>query len=314
MVKKSTLLLLAAFMIFSVSTGCGRDPSPETTAAGTTPQQEPAAVSGAPAGTPTESGDSSVDGDAPGADTGIGGSSWDYIQPYNQPMVTILTARSHVKVLSRISGMVVGIEKEEGDRVREGDVLARLDDKRYRLEYDKASAEALRTRAIFHRNQEGFQEDARVKIVSELELDVSRAEYMKAWADSALKFMEWEYTRIKAPISGYVIERKIQPGQWIGMQEELFTVADLDELWAVFVVPDALQRSLTDGQSMTLHVNPGEESFTVTGTLLLRSPVVDPSGGVKITVQIINRPGRLELPPGFGSRLRPGMPVELVLR
>jgi RND family efflux transporter MFP subunit len=209
---------------------------------------------------------------------------------------------------------VVEVEKEEGDRVREGDILARLDDERYRLEYDKASAEALRTRAIFERNQEGYREDARVKIVSELELEVSRAEYLKAKADSALKHREWGHTEIKAPFTGYVVERKIQPGQWIGMQEELFTVADLDVLWAVFVVPDALQRSLTEGQSITLNVNPEEESFAVRGTLLLRSPVVDPSGGVKITVQILNRPGRFVLPPGFGTRLRPGMPVELVLR
>ena len=111
-------------------------------------------------------------------------------------------------------------------------------------------------------------------------------------------------TDIIAPISGHVIERRIQQGQWIGTQEECFTVADLDILWAVFMVPrDSWSQPPAVGDEVPLLVDPDGGNFTVTGTIKLISPVVDPGGGIKITVEVRRT--------SSFSTLRVGMPVEL---
>ncbi len=218
--------------------------------------------------------------------------------------MTILTARSRVIVLNRVSGMVNSLHVEEGDRVAEGDVLASLDRETHKLRAAIAAAEAGRTRAIYLRNLEAFAEEARIRIVSELELEVSRAEYLQAQADSALAAIELGYTDITAPISGHVIERRIQQGQWIGTQEECFTVADLDILWAVFMVPrDSWSQPPEVGDEVTLLVDPDGSNFTISGTIKLISPVVDPGGGIKITVEVRRT--------SSFSTLRVGMPVEL---
>lgn len=219
---------------------------------------------------------------------------------------SILTAKSRVIVLNRVSGMVTSLNVEEGDRVSEDDVLASLERETHELRAARAAAEAERTRAIYLRNLEAFGEEARVRIVSELELVVSRAEYLQAQADSALAAIELGYTDITAPISGHVIERRIQQGQWISSQDECFTVADLDVLWAVFMVPRPRSfgaRSPEVGDEVSLRVDPDGNGYTSTGTIKLISPVVDPGGGIKITVEIRRR--------STNSRLKAGMTVAL---
>ena len=223
-----------------------------------------------------------------------------------QEYLTILTPKSQVVVLNRVPGMVTSVEVEEGDRVAEGDVLASLERDSYELRAARAAAEAERTRAIYRRNLEAFGEEARVRIVSELELDVSRAEYLQAQADSALAAKDLAYTDITAPIRGHVIERRIQSGQWLSLQEECFTIADRSTLWAVFTVPQRVAAGLAVDDPISLTVDPtGDEPFTVEGRLLLISPVVDPGGGVKITVQWNQSAG--------ARRLLAGMTVALDL-
>ncbi len=217
-------------------------------------------------------------------------------------MRTILVPRYQVEVRSRLNGLVRTLLVEEGDRVAEGQVLAALEDDEVRLNRDRAAAEAQRTRAIYLRNLQGFQEGGPIRVVSELEVEVARAEYRKAQADSALREQELNYARVRSPIPGRVVERHISRGDWVGYQDHLFTVSDLGTLRAVFVVPNAVQSELRPGETVHLTVDPEGEALAVDGVVTLKSPIVDPaSQGVKVTVEI----------PNADLRLRSGLPVTL---
>lgn len=224
---------------------------------------------------------------------------------------TMLIAKSRVNVISRVPGMVVTVYAEVGmdRRWKKDEILAYLDDKLYDLAYQKAEAEAERARAIYERHKrarENYLGEFEVEIVSELEVEQAKAEYKKAQVDSALREMDLDHTKIRAPISGYITERRIQAGQWIGEQEELFTIVDLDTLWAVVIVEYSVLRSLGPIETVTLRVNPGGDPITVEGQLLLKDPIlIPPTGGVsgvKITIQVINE----------DTRLLPGMPARVV--
>ena len=225
---------------------------------------------------------------------------------------TLLTAKSRVVVLSRVSGSVLSVYAEEGivRKWRKGELLARIDPRSYDLAYMRASAEADRARAVYEHNtnaSERFSGEFDVEIVSELDMEIARTGYMKAQADSALQKMQLDNTRIRAPIDGYITERRVQTGQWIRNQQELFTIVDIDTLWAVAVVPYSVLNALGPADIVTVIVDPGDEAFSVEGRLLLRNPVLLPpaggTSGMKITIQLIN----------VGKRLLPGMPAELVL-
>jgi membrane fusion protein (multidrug efflux system) len=217
-------------------------------------------------------------------------------------MRTILVPRYQVEVRSRLDGLVRTLLVEEGDRVAEGQVLAALEDGEVRLNRDRAAAEALRARAVYLRNLQGFQEGGPIRVVSELEVEVARAEYRKAQADSALREEELDHARVRSPIPGRVVERVISRGDWVGYQDHLFTVADLGTLRAVFIVPNAGQSELRPGETVHLLADPEGEALPVDGVVILKSPIVDPaSQGVKVTIEI----------PNADLRLRPGLPAVL---
>ncbi len=302
MKKKAFLIAMTAVLIAVTAVACSSGSASENNAAdeavrpipaAETPVQEPARV---PVRQPSGEERLAYRQQEPG--------QYRFNPEDGQQYRSILTAKSRVIVLNRVSGMVTSLNVEEGDRVSEGDVLASLERETHKLRAARAAAEAERTRAIYLRNLEAFGEEARVRIVSELELVVSRTEYLQVQADSALAAIELGYTDITAPISGHVIERRIQQGQWIGTQEECFTVADLDVLWAVFMVPQNVLPTLAVDELVGLTADPdGDNPIRTTGRLRLISPVVDPGGGIKITVEIRRR--------NTTSRLKAGMTVEL---
>ena len=291
----SSAALVSAAVI--LASGCGGSATPETESAAETRQP--------PTGTPAQAVEMERTSSANATLSTIRGSE-------SSTFSTLLTAKSRVVVLSRVSGPLLSVYAEEGieRKWRKGELLARIDPESYDLAYKKASAEADRARAVYEHNRkasERFSGEFNVEIVSELDMVVARTDYLKAQADSALQKLQLDYTWIHAPIDGYITERRVQAGQWIGNQQELFTIVDIDTLWAVAVVPYSVLNALGPVDMVTVIVDPGDEAFTVVGRLLLRNPVLLPpaggTSGVKITIQLING----------GRRLLPGMPAELVL-
>ncbi|MFC1500428.1 efflux RND transporter periplasmic adaptor subunit [Candidatus Zixiibacteriota bacterium] len=298
MKKNAFLIMLAVMLTTATFAACGNGSVSENTSA------EEAVSPASVAATPVQQAER-LPTQRPSPPPGPG--AWSFDADEGRRQMTILTAKSRVVVLNRVSGMVTSLNVEEGDRVSVGEVLASLDRETHRLRAARAAAEAGRTRAIYLRNLEAFREEARIRIVSELELEVSRTEYLQAQADSALMAVELGYTEIKAPISGHVIERNIQQGQWIGLQEECFTVADLSTLWAVFMVSRREVAELSVNSPVSLTVDPdGDDPFHITGRVELISPVVDPGGGVKITVSVPQLAGQPRLRAGLSVTLESG--------
>jgi RND family efflux transporter MFP subunit len=212
---------------------------------------------------------------------------------------TILAAHTQVTVLSRVSGTISSIAREEGERVRKDDVLAQIDETRYRLAWERASAEATRMRFTFVRKSQLSGQGVSVN-----EVEIAQAEYRMAQADSALRRLDLEHTTIRAPFAGYVTERRVQEGQWISPQEPVFTVVDPTVLWAVALVPEPLLTEMEVGDPVQVRIPDRGLSTIVDGRLHLLNPVADPgSGRIKITIQIDNR----------DNRLRPGMSAEILL-
>jgi RND family efflux transporter MFP subunit len=285
---RSAALCMVLALAMSWSTGCGgsQQPGEETPQSSESPavsegMRPPASASAIPVAGRTRS--------QAGRTTASGLNSFP----------TILVAKSQVTVLSRISGLVERVAREEGARARRGDILALIEAEPFKLALDRASAEAKHMRVTYEKKHALGMEGG----FSLNEVDIAQAEYEKARADSAMRQLELSYTRIRAPISGHVAERRIRQGQWVGVHDELFTLVDLSTLWAVAFVPDHLLRGIEVGDPIQVRIIEEDASFSVNGTLHL-NPIVDPtSGRIKITVQLLNEE----------QRLRPGMNVEIVL-
>lgn len=220
-----------------------------------------------------------------------------------------LEADQQATVVSQITGVVLEISAEEGDYVQQGQVLARVETDRYRLQVQQSAAALKRLETDYKRKKELFDRE----LVSAEDYEQVSADLDAQRAAHDLALLNLEYTNIRAPISGYVAERLIRPGNLVDVHDPVFRVTGYDPLLAVLHVPERELAVLRKGLqvAVTLDAWPGE---AFVGEVIRISPVVDPATGTfRVTAEVRDHDRMLK--PGLFGRievlydLREGVPV-----
>jgi HlyD family secretion protein len=138
---------------------------------------------------------------------------------------------------------------EEGDRVTSGQLLARLHTERLVAARERAQADVVAARAEEHAAQLSFQRIkslASNKLASREDEDVAEAksrvasahvtaaEAVLAEADQVLKD-----TELRAPESGVIRERIVEPGDFVTPQTPVLTLALMDPVWVRAYLPES---------------------------------------------------------------------------
>lgn len=199
-------------------------------------------------------------------------------------------------VPARVAGEVVEILVEEGDVVAEGQVLARLDGDRLRLEMieakanlDKAEREYARMVSLHERglvsaaSYEGMQFD----------VDALRAGY-------ELKRLDFGYSEIRAPIAGVVASREIKLGRHLAAGETTFRITNVSRLVAYLRIPQSELAKIGVGDEAEIRVD--AMPADVFGAAIDRiSPTIDMKNGTfRATAYVDNSSGLLA--PGMFAR------------
>jgi RND family efflux transporter MFP subunit len=246
-----------------------------------------------------------------------------------------------VTVSTQAEGIVQKVLTEEGDFVKEGQVLCLLDDAPVRIRLrlaqekleqaklqmekaairqQKAVAQIGHTQAEFDRyekaRKEGLVSDKEVATykykLEELQHDdrsaVSEAKEFKhkvaeLEAEIAQAKLDLSRTEVRAPFAGFVTLRTVNIGQRLRPNDNLFTLGAFSPLYADVHLSEKDTRAVRNGQSATLRLG-SDDGAAVRGRVERISPVVDQaSGTVKVTVA-------MEPQPGF----RPGSFVRVEIR
>ena len=207
-----------------------------------------------------------------------------------------LTTDADAPVVARAGGELVELLVEEGDRVEAGQLLARLDGERLRLEMLAAKAELVHASKEYKRNSDLH---ARGLISASLydglkyDLDALDASYK-------LKRLNYEYSSIRAPISGVVSAREIKPGQTVNIGDVVFRITETSELLAYLQIPQSQLLKFHAGDSATVSVAAmADNEFAA--SIIRISPTIDTRNGTfRATVRIDNKNGNLA--PGMLGR------------
>ncbi len=208
-----------------------------------------------------------------------------------------IEAFAEADVVAKVAGEVRYLNVEEGDVVREGQVLAQLDGDRLRLELSQSEANLRKLQRDFERNK-----DLREKgLLSEGDFEKIQFEMEALEAQFNLAKLELDYTYIRAPIDGVVSERMVKLGNTIEEGDALFRVTSLDPLVAYLFVPEREYRSIKSGQPVGIEIDalPGER---IIASVTRVSPIVDPDTGTfKISIEISDQAQRVK--PGMFGRI-----------
>jgi membrane fusion protein (multidrug efflux system) len=207
-----------------------------------------------------------------------------------------LEAPGEAQVVAKTSGVMVQLLAEEGDQVRAGQVLARIDGDRVRLEAQRQLATVHKLENNYRRSQELVGK----KLVSVEASDQIKYDLESARASYDLAKLELSYTNIVAPISGVIAQRMVKPGNLITLNAPVFRIVNNAHLEGVLNAPEREMSRLKAGLPLRMVVDavPGK---VFDGKVDRVSPVMDSSSGTfRVVCAFDNAP---ELRPGMFGRI-----------
>jgi HlyD family secretion protein len=221
----------------------------------------------------------------------------------------VLQPTETVEVGTQVSGQVSELFADFNDRVRKGQLLARIDPVILQQEVQSAQANVMRNQAevdqterALTRSRELFAE----KVITATEME--QAEYSHTVAKSSLTSAQVSlerarrnlaYTEIRAPIDGIVVERAADLGQTVSASTSaptLFLLAqDLSQMEILASVDESDIGKITSGQEVRFTVQAyGDEEFTGTvKQVRLQSTSQDNVVSYSVVIGLDNMDGRL---------------------
>jgi RND family efflux transporter MFP subunit len=197
-----------------------------------------------------------------------------------------LVAEDQVKVLSEAEGRVDRLLVEEGDLVKNGQVLAVLVQDEAKIALSKVELRASNAKAALERAK-GTHEQG---LISAEAYDKLKMDYDVASQEVAEAEWRLAKTVIRAPFSARVTERFITLGQHLRPGDELFTVADYDPLVARIYLPESDVIELEEGREVRIALAANAE-LSFSGRIRQIAPVVDTATGtVKVTIEAVKPP------------------------
>jgi membrane fusion protein (multidrug efflux system) len=255
-----------------------------------------------------------------------------------------------VSVSAKILGRIVELGADEGDTVREGDLLVRLDDTDLRAQEGEAQAslalarENVQLAAVeVQRAQQDYDRAVtqfRGKVIPQEQYDHARlalataeaqqriAQAQVHTAQARLQVIETQLanTRIASPLNGVVARRWVLPGDVVQAGQPIFAIYDLADLWVTANFEETKIGRLRQGDHVEISVDayPGHN---FQGTLLWIGaaaasqfsliPPDNASGNfTKVTQRVPVRIAIDRQQPGAGDpvTLVPGLSVEVSIR
>jgi len=200
------------------------------------------------------------------------------------------------QVVAKTSGVALSVLVEEGDVVRAGQTLVRLDSSRAQLQAAQTSAQMNKLQNQYARSRQLAEQ----KLVSAADNDQIRYDLENARATNRLANLELSYANVKAPISGVIASRSIKTGNFVQINTPIFRIVDISRLEAVLNVPERELATLKAGLPVQLQVDamPGK---TFTGVVDRVAPVVDSGSGTFRVIAAFDSDGVLQ--PGMFGRI-----------
>lgn len=231
---------------------------------------------------------------------------------YLSAIGSVLSLHS-VEVRPQVEGVLTQVLVKEGQWVKQGDLLATLDDRAIRANLDQARAQLGQTQAqlqVGNVNLKRYQLLSSDDGVSKQTLDQQQAlvnqlqatiKGNQAAIDNAA--VQLSYTQIRSPVSGRVGIRNVDPGNLVRTSDtqSLFSVTQIDPIAVEFALPQqqlpvlqGLLNSATPAEVETYLDADGERSLLAKGHLMLiDNQVSATTGTVRVKAEFDNRDARL---------------------
>lgn len=198
----------------------------------------------------------------------------------NATTTSTVKSETEATLSAQRTGRVVELLVEEGDVVKAGALIARLDLTEESVQTENALAQSKATYEEAGKNLSRSEDLFNKGMISQQDFDavrraydVAKSQYQASVADAGVKR---EYSVIRAPFDGVVAKKSTERGELLLPGKQIVTIVNPDKIYVLATIDEVDVGKLRLGQPVTISVDafPGEK---YQGTIKRISPIV--SGG-----------------------------------
>ncbi len=232
------------------------------------------------------------------------------LRPFVEAVGTLIP-NEEVTISSEAEGILTNVSVDEGIVVSKGKLLATVNDTDYALAVKQSEAilkqaevSLANTKIEYSRksalNKDGLITKEEFDAIS-TRLSLSEAEVEKAKAFLDITKQKLSKTKIYAPISGVIKEKKVSSGDNVRNGSNLFTIIQTDPLKLSFTVSERDAEKLRTGQDVMFKVDSSHDKEFKGKLSLIYPSVDDKTRTLRVEAVVPNSGGILK--PGLFTRV-----------
>jgi RND family efflux transporter MFP subunit len=225
-----------------------------------------------------------------------------------------IQAQTEINASFRIDGRLIERNVDVGDRVRPGQLLARLDQmneesnlQSARAQLSAAQAQGVEASNNFTRMRDLLKEDAVSRASfdqADAMLKITRSQVESLQSLVSIAQNRLSYTRLLSDVAGVVTARGPEPGEVVSAGRMIVQIAREGGIDALFDVPAQVKDSAPKNPDIQVSLG-GNPNVTAAGKVREVSPRADPvTGTFAVRVRLINPPPEMRLGSTVTGRMK----------
>ncbi|WP_261817208.1 efflux RND transporter periplasmic adaptor subunit [Vibrio gallicus] len=226
-------------------------------------------------------------------------------KPFERVFPATSSAGDRAVLAFRVPGELIDLPVNAGQQVRQGEVLARLDDEEYKLLRSQAKANFTLANVQFKRMQTLIKD----KVVSEQEFDQAVANQKSARAAFEQADANYSYAKLIAPFEGTISIINIDNFEYVSAKHGVMNIQSDALLKVIFQLPDSLFSRFSN--SGGVHSKMVFDSFPDREFPLTFQEIdteSDPATGSYKVTMIMQRPKDIGILPGMSGHIHTLIP------
>src|SRR5580700_8829532 len=165
-----------------------------------------------------------------------------YLRYLHDPWTRDSQVRANiVGIAPRVSGPIIHVAVHDNQQVKMGDLLFEIDPTDFKAQLDVASGQVLNSEANLKQRQQDLDRQSslyRTHVVAEQDFQnaqdnfsAAQAQLVSAKANLELARLNLSYTKVFAPVDGYVTNMNTSPGTYVTAGIQLMALVDTSSYW-----------------------------------------------------------------------------------
>lgn len=152
-----------------------------------------------------------------------------------QKMYTgVVGAEEYSKLAFKVSGPLVEMNVDAGQKVKKGMIIAAVDPLDYNLQYEANKAAYITAKSQMERNKKLLAMQA----ISKQDYEIAEANFVKAKSAYETSENTLSDTKLKAPFDGFVEQKYVENYQKVQPGESIIKLVNPDKLEVSFILPE----------------------------------------------------------------------------